>query len=334
MLNIYLSVTGFIVCTVAIIYSGTKLARYGESIAELTGWGKVWVGLILIASVTTLPELLTGISSVVIIGEPDLAASAVFGSCIFNLLILSFVDTRIKKPLTSLIKPSHLFAGLGSIVLLTISGLSILISDITPTILWISPFTVLIIIIYLFVVYGIYLNEQTTLGPPVSMNSNKTENRKALQSVLKKYILNAVFVIIAAAFLPYFGENIASQTGLGNTFFGTLFLAASTSLPEMVVSFAALRMASYDLLVGNLLGSNIFNMFILALDDIFYTEGSLFSYINKAHLETVIVAIIMTAVIGLGILSKPTKKIWKLSFDTFIILLLYFGLMTVLYIRR
>ena len=100
------------------------------------------------------------------------------------------------------------------------------------------------------------------------------------------------------------------------------------------VNKVELRMASYDLLVGNLLGSNIFNIFILALDDIIYTKGSLFSYINKAHLETVIVVIIMTSVVGLGILTKPSKKLWKLSFDTFIILLLYIGLMTVLYLRR
>ncbi len=96
--SLFLSSLGFLVCTVAIVHGGAKLTKYGDAIAEITGWGKAWTGLILMASVTSLPELMTGISSVAIIGEPDLAAGDVFGSCVFNLLILSYIDARIKKP--------------------------------------------------------------------------------------------------------------------------------------------------------------------------------------------------------------------------------------------
>ncbi|MBK9466366.1 MAG: hypothetical protein IPN56_16635 [Chitinophagaceae bacterium] len=93
-------------------------------------------------------------------------------------------------------------------------------------------------------------------------------------------------VIGTAVFLPYFGEHIASETGLGNSFFGTLFIAAATSLPELVVSLAALRMGSTDMAVGNLLGSNIFNMFILGIDDIFtgkvlYSKHSTFPFVIR-----------------------------------------------------
>jgi len=55
---------GFIVCTSLIVYSGTKLAKYGDIIAEKTGLGRTWIGVVLMASVTSLPELVTGISSV------------------------------------------------------------------------------------------------------------------------------------------------------------------------------------------------------------------------------------------------------------------------------
>jgi len=92
-------------------------------------------------------------------------------------------------------------------------------------------------------------------------------------------------------------------------------------------------MGAFDLLVGNLLGSNVFNIFILALTDIFYTEGSLFAYINANHLESVIVVIIMTAVAGLGFMAKPQKKIWRLSIDTLIISILYVGLIVTLFFK-
>jgi cation:H+ antiporter len=124
--DLFVSIVGFTICSCAIIFSGIKLAKYGDAIAELTGMGKAWIGLILMASVTSLPELFTGISSVAFVNEPDLAAGDVFGSCIFNLLILSFVDARIKKPLTSLVKSNHIFTGLLGIILIAISGYAIL----------------------------------------------------------------------------------------------------------------------------------------------------------------------------------------------------------------
>jgi cation:H+ antiporter len=94
-------------------------------------------------------------------------------------------------------------------------------------------------------------------------------------------------------------------------------------------------MGSLDMAVGNLLGSNVFNMFILGVDDVFYREGSLFSAISPSHLLSVFVTIIMTAIVGLGLLFKPKKKqMWLLSLDTFIIAILYMALMTYLFIKR
>ncbi len=332
--DLSLSIIGFLICSCAIIYSGIKLTKYGDAIAEFTGMGKAWIGLILMASVTSLPELITGISSVTFVNEPDLAAGAVFGSCIFNLLILSFVDARINSPLTSLVKSNHLFTGLLGIILIAISGYAILLGDFPPLLFWISPFSVVLITTYVIAVYGIYQLGASANIPFKETDTDKTQRKKELREVVIKYALNALLVIAAAIFLPVFGETIADQTGLGNTFFGTLFLAASTSLPELVVSFSAIKMESYDLLVGNLLGSNIFNIFILAINDIFYTRGSLYAHIDTAHIETIIVVVVMTAVVGLGIMVKPTKKFWRFSYDTFIILVLYVGLMTVMYFKK
>src|SRR3990172_451335 len=88
----------FIICTSAIVYSGTKLAKYGDIIAEKTGMGRAWIGLVLMASVTSLPELVTGISSVTYAGVPDIAAGDVLGSYVFNMLILAILDA-IQRPM-------------------------------------------------------------------------------------------------------------------------------------------------------------------------------------------------------------------------------------------
>jgi cation:H+ antiporter len=336
MQSIYLNILGFVVSAGIIIFSGSRLSTYGDRIAELTGWGKAWVGLILMASVTSLPELITGISSVTIINAPDLAAGDIFGSCVFNLLILSFLDARVKKPLFSIVKSSHIVAAVFGIILLTIAGLALLLAEETPSVLWVSSFTLLIFGVYLIAVRGIFKYEQAELIDTNTVTpSHDTATPSELKKTVRLYVLHALIVVGAALFLPYFGEHIASYSGLGNSFFGTLFIAAATSLPELVVSMAALKIGSLDIAVGNLLGSNVFNMFILGLDDVFYTSGSLFKAIAPSHLLSVLVTIIMTAVVGLGLLFKPKRKqVWLLSLDTFVIVLLYTALSTYLYLNR
>ncbi|OYZ01375.1 MAG: hypothetical protein B7Y37_06805 [Sphingobacteriia bacterium 28-36-52] len=331
--NIIFHILGFLVCAAIIIFSGTKLSYYGDKIAELTGLGKAWIGLILMASVTSLPELVTGISSVAIIKSPDLAAGDIFGSCMFNLLILSVLDARIKRPLFSMVKSSHILTVIFGIILLTVAGIAIYLTNQIPSILWMSSFTFIIIAIYLVSVWGIFKYEQADLIRTGEVNNTYTTfDKAALKSVIGNYALHALIVICAAIFLPYFGEHIASVSGLGNSFFATLFIAAATSLPELVVSIAALRMGSLDMAVGNLLGSNVFNIFILAIDDVFYREGSLFSAISPSHLTSVLIIIMMSAVVALGLLFKPEKKhFWVFSLDTFIIIVLYILVMMYLF---
>jgi len=334
--NIYINISGFILCAAVIIFSGNKLSYYGHQISELTGLGKAWVGLILMASVTSLPELITGISSVAIVKAPDLAAGDVFGSCIFNLLILSFLDSRLKQPLFSMVKSSHIVAAICGIILIAVAGLSIYISAEIPGILWISSFTLIIFGIYFITVWLIFKYEQIDLveSPPGKIARSSTHAAE-LKKVIGGYLLHALIVVGAAIFLPYFGEYIAERSGLGNSFFGTLFLAAATSLPELVVSLAALKMGALDMAVGNLLGSNVFNVFILGLDDVFYSEGSLFRDIAPTHLLSVFVIIIMTAVVCLGLLFKPKRKqMWLLGVDTFILVMLYIALMIYLFIKK
>ncbi len=317
---------GFLFCSLIIIVSGSKLSKYGDRIANLTGLGKAWIGLIVMASVTSLPELITGISAVTLVNDPDLAAGDIFGSCIFNLFILSVLDAFMKKPVTSLVKSSHIIAGAISIILITFAAIGIILKDQISTFGWVSGVTPLIVMVYLISIFLIHKFEQKNADSSSGEAISKGGSHE-LRKVILLYSLNAVIVIAAAIFLPYYGNQIATQAGLSSTFFGTFMVATSTSLPELVVCISALRMGSVDLAVGNLFGSNIFNVFILAVDDVFYTNGSIFSDIDQNHLISILTLIIMTAVTSVGLLFKASKKRFLLATDTFIILILYLSLM-------
>lgn len=217
-----------------------------------------------------------------------------------------------------------------------VAGMAIYLADEIPSILWMSSFTFILFAMYLVATWGIFKYDHATEIQSPAKNVVVSASRSAeLRKTIGGYSLHAFIVIIAAVFLPYFGERIAARTGLANSFFATLFIAAATSLPELVVSLSALKRGALDIAVGNLLGSNVFNMFILGLDDVFYRQGSFFKSISTSHLLSVFITIIMTAIVGLGLLFKPKKKhLWLLGLDTFIILVLYVILVIYLYMNK
>ena len=119
MLTLFTYIAGFAICSSLIVFSGTRLSKYGDIIAELTGMGKAWFGLILMAAVTSLPELFTGISSIVFIDSPDIAVGDIMGSCAFNLLILAVLDYFVPgRPISSIVTKSHVLAGFFGIFLI------------------------------------------------------------------------------------------------------------------------------------------------------------------------------------------------------------------------
>jgi cation:H+ antiporter len=148
------------------------------------------------------------------------------------------------------------------------------------------------------------------------------------------YGLNALLTIGAATYLPHIGENIAKVTGLGQTFVGNIFIALSTSLPEIVVSVAALRMGAVDMAFGNIFGSNLFNVVILAVDDIFHTKGPILSYVSANHLVSSNAAISMTAVAAIALTYRASKKWFVFAWDSLAILALYVFALFVLYSMR
>jgi cation:H+ antiporter len=143
------------------------------------------------------------------------------------------------------------------------------------------------------------------------------------KSAVLHYSINAIIVVLAAIFLPKIGEGIAESTGLGQTFVGNVFIAISTSLPEVVVCIAAVRIDAVDLAIGNLFGSNIFNILILAVDDLLFIEGPLLSFVNPNHIISAIFAIAMTATAIIGLMYRAEKKAFFLAWDSLAIVLLF-----------
>ncbi len=175
--------------------------------------------------------------------------------------------------------------------------------------------------VYLIAVKTIFDYQKSNTGN--HQEEVEVPTHSTLQQVVLRYAFFAVIIIVTALALPYFAEHIAVETGLGKSFVGTLFLAASTSLPEIAVSLAAIRMGSTDMAVGNLLGSNLFNIVILFIDDLFYTNGHLLKDATDVNLLSVFFVIMMAGVAIVGFIFPSRKKTLLMAWDTFIIFMLY-----------
>lgn len=320
----------FIFCAGTIIICGTNLSKYGDIIAEKTGLGRAWIGLILLATITSLPELMTGISSVSFAGLPDLTAGDIMGSCVFNLMILALLDPMDKSsPIFSRVGQSHLLSGGFGVLLIGISAVSMMTVGLIPSVGHIGLYTPVIIIVYIIGIRAVYFYEKRFINRLVA---EAVETPRYQETTLRKaavlYAVNAVIVVAVAVALPFIAGRLAVTTGLGTTFMGTVFVAMTTSLPEVVVSVSAVRMGAPDLAIGNLFGSNMFNIVILAIDDIFYLKGPLFSNISAAHASTAMMAILMTAVALVALTYRHERKAF-LRFGWDSLTMIAMGLLTV-----
>lgn len=326
----------FIICASVIVYSGTKLSKYGDIIAEKTGLGGTWIGVVLMASVTSLPELVTGISSVTFVGVPDIAVGNVIGACIFNMMTLALLDAFHRPvPISAKAHHGHLISAGFSILLFGIASASLFLGKRVFPLGWIGPYTVLFVFIYFIAIRLVYFYEKRKITAYIKEKAVELKYEKiTLKKAVVSYSLNAVTVIIAASFLPGIGEGIATNTRLGQTFVGTFFIALATTLPEMTVSVSAVRMGSIDLAIGNLFGSNIFNMLILAIDDVFFMEGPILSYADPDHIISGISAMVTTAIAMIGLVYRAEKKTLFLAWDSISILLLYIVNLMLLYSLR
>ena len=306
-------------------------------IAEKTGLGRVWIGLVLMASVTSLPELITGISSVAFADVPNIALGDIMGSCVFNLSIIALMDIlHGPSPIFSKAEHGHvLTAGFG-VVLIGIASISILSNTNVPSIGHIGIYTPVIILIYLIALRNLFLFERRRLADFVDKMAAAVQYEEiSMMKATGIYSVNALFIVGAATWLPFIGDRLAEETGLGRTFIGSIFIALTTSLPELVVSISALKIGATDMAIANLFGSNIFNIFILAIDDIFYKKGPLLAHVSINHVATGVVAVIMTGIAIISLTYRLEKKLFlRLGWDTISILLAYIVNIYLLYSLR
>ena len=327
----------FIICAGLIILTSTLLSKYGDVIAEKTGLGRAWVGAILIAGITSLPELASGVSAVTLLNAPNLAAGAVMGSCLFNLMLIAVMDLAYQpgRVLSKAQEVHILSAGLG-VLLLGLVAMGVLLG---PDINGIGFFGIGLLSVVIAILYAIGGRmiaglEKERMGEVLAKEAREQDYADISRGrAFFIFISSGVVVILLGIWLATIGERLSVTTGLSRSFVGNLFLAASTSLPEIATSLSAIRLNAIDLAIGNVLGSNLFNVLLLSVYDIADGRANFWSSLNNANGFAAVMTMMMTGVVIISLMYRASPRTpYRFSWDGVALIFMYLGSIFALYL--
>ncbi|HEU0235052.1 MAG TPA: hypothetical protein VFR14_01290 [Candidatus Limnocylindrales bacterium] len=312
-----------------VVVAGIVLARSGDQIAERTGLGGLFVGMLLLAGATSLPEVTVDVSAS-LAGAPDLAVGDLFGSSMANMAILATIDLLHRGGVWPAVSLGH--ARLASIGI-ALTAIAVLGIAAPPGVRlgWIGIETIVIVGGYIAAMLWIRRSPTTAhrrgqpsveVVSPTGWGATPAHERP-LRAEVARFAAGSVAVLVAAPALALSGQGIAAATGIGETFIGTVLLAGSTSLPELVASIAAVRIGAYDLAVGNLFGSNAFNMTALLAADAAYLPGPILAAVDPAQVVAGMGAILMMALALAAVVHGERTRVARLEPDAVLVLVVW-----------
>lgn len=276
----------FFLAALATVLAAVKLSTYADVLSDRTALGGMIVGTIFLAGATSLPEFTTSLSAIAL-NNPDIAVGNVLGSNLFNLLILASFDLYYRKQqIYQSASNSHLYTLTIGLFLSAIIILSLTLK-LPYSIFGIGLDTIMLVLVY---GCGMYILSRKSASFESTEDEDGVSQTTAvsLRKAIIGFAVAAVIILISGSLLSITGDKIATVTGLGSSFVGSFLIAASTSLPEAVSVLIALQLRNYNLAIGSILGSNLFNILILAGSDVFYRQSSILSSVSGVHLITAI----------------------------------------------
>lgn len=303
-INLPIALGLFSVASVVILVSATFLTKAADIIASRMGLGRLWVGSLLLAGATSLPELATAIGAS-LKGFAELAAANMFGANMLNMsnlaiLLALFGGTQVFQKLA----PQQRLVALSAI---TLTGTATVFSLLHTRIVWLAVSVPgVVIIVTWFVLSAVLRKSSMALAEEESDGEDPSHS---LSWAWMVFSACAVAIFVSGPVLAISADRIAELTGVGASFVGVLALAIITTLPELTTTVAALRLGAHDMAIANMYGSNAFNIVALAAADLFFPNGSLFSETNTSNSTAGLFALLL---MGLGMVQlirrRPLKR--------------------------
>ena len=354
--------------------AGSSLSRHADVIADRTGLGQAFAGMLLLATVTSLPELATTVTATAA-GSLPLAVANLLGGVSMQTAILAIVDGVIvgRAALTRRSpQPALLLQGLLVVALLAVT-LAALALDGGPALAGIGVGSVALVLLYAAGMYATHAYEghprwqpirsggepgAATKGeargdaPPVgganaADATDVAEAERVRRARLRERFEGTSTARVAASFgaaavailaagwtVARVADALAEQTGLGATLVGFVLVATTTSLPEVSTTVSAARLGAYGMAIGNIFGSNAFDTTLLAVADVVHRDGPVLAAAEPWIAFAAALGILVTCAYLWGLVERSNRTVLRLGVDSATVLALYVSGVVVLYLVR
>ncbi len=324
--------------------AGTKLSVYADEISDRKRIGKALMGLIFLAGITELPEVVTTVTAA-LEAEAHLLLNNMFGSILFNTIILVLADVIIPRAaLTSYPRnPTPVLEGCFLLLLLALLASATAVGD-RPLLAHVGYGTVLLGLAYVLSVWLLRnLDNATAAWTPIVIPEEHDEEGSpwraglagiSFAALTRRSLATAAVILVCGVLLVELSETIAVQTGLGTSFIGVTALAAATSLPELSTTVMAVRLRSYTMAMSNIFGSNLIMLVLLLPADVFYRPGPVLAEMDRTATFALAVGILMTVVYVIGLVTRRTRKVLGMGVDSLVVLGIYLISFVLFYFLR
>lgn len=337
----------FALAAVAVWFAGSRLTHYADAISKATGIGHAVIGIILLAGVTSLPEI--GVTSTAALaGNAQLAVNNLFGSIALQVMLLAIVDFAVgRKALTAVVPdPTVMLEGNLNVILITLAAAAIIVGDVP--VLGVGLWTWFFLVAYVACVWA--LSNAQRRRPWLAGRDDEVdrkliteqqekeevggEERASLRALLVKTSAVAAAILAAGFVVAHSGDAIAQQSGLGQSFVGFVLVAFATSLPELSTALTAARHGLHTMAISDILGTNLINVAMLFLVDLLDTGGPVLNRLDDFAIFGALLAVVLTALFLAGLSERRDKSILRMGYDSVLVIVVYAAGVALLYSLR
>ena len=324
----------FLISAVVVIGAGIVLARNGDAIAVHTGLGGLFIGMLLLAGATSLPELATDVTAAVA-GAPDLAIGDLFGSSMANMAILAIIDLVHRGRVWPATGLGHARVAAIAMALTAILLLG-LVAPSGITIGWIGIEPIVVVVAYVLAAAWVRrapaqrsssapTNGDGELIAPLGLEPRPVARRMRVHVLA--FAGAAIVILAAAPTMALSAQAMAERIGVAQTFLGVTLLAIATSLPELATSLAAVRIGACDLAVGNLFGSDALNATIVFAADAATTSGPILGIVSGSAAVTAGLGALLLMAIALGGVAHGARTRFERGEPDAVLVLITYGVL-------
>lgn len=281
------------------VFLSIKLSYYADLLSKTSKVSKALIGGILLAGVTALPEFVTCLSAV-FLANPALALGDVLGSNFFNIFIIAFFDLFfLKKFMFRKLSKNHYIV----YILLIINYIFMYLF--AHDLLSLSLLGIGLPSLIIFITYFIYVRK-------IASNDSKDlekDSSKNVKNLPLKLFIAALLMVISSIFLTFLVNKISLMyPAFSSSLIGAILLGITTSLPEVITFYTLITLNNYDLAQANIIGSNLFNLFVLGVSDFFLKSSSIYTYFDNDSLLILKLGILATSLCFIHHFKKFNSK--------------------------